>query len=221
MLAFMADGLKEVVIQSLSEISDRVYLLEFERDFVFEAGQIIKLAWPGDEKARLYSIASGEQQRNIQILFNVVGDGRLTPMLAKLRPGDKVLASGPMGKFKGTDGPAWWIAQGTGIAPFASMFRSGQTGQKTLVHGGRTLNSFYYRDEFEPVLGQHYVRCCSREEDGNSFKGRVTDYLSSFSSLPAEPLYYLCGSSEMVVETRDILIDKGVPFNRIISEIYF
>ncbi len=33
--------------------------------------------------------------------------------------------------------------------------------------------------------------------------------------------YYLCGSAEMVVDTRDILIRKGVPFDQIISEIYF
>lgn len=217
----MTDGLKEVVIKSLEEIAEQVYLLEFERDFDFEAGQIMKLAWPGDEKGRLYSIASGEKQSNVQILFNVVGDGKLTPLLARLKPGDRILASGPLGKFKGTEGPAWWIAQGTGIAPFASMFRSGQIQDKILVHGGRTLKSFYYRNEFEPVMAGNYIRCCSRESDESSFKGRVTDYLGSLETLPQDPLYYLCGSAEMVVETRDILISKGVPFAKIISEIYF
>lgn len=33
--------------------------------------------------------------------------------------------------------------------------------------------------------------------------------------------YYLCGSADMVVEARDILISKGIPFGNIISEIYF
>ena len=33
--------------------------------------------------------------------------------------------------------------------------------------------------------------------------------------------YYLCGSAEMVVDTRDILIEKGIPFENIVSEIYF
>jgi ferredoxin--NADP+ reductase len=40
-------------------------------------------------------------------------------------------------------------------------------------------------------------------------------------NLPTDENYYLCGSSEMVVETRDILVDKGVPFGNIIAEIYF
>jgi len=33
--------------------------------------------------------------------------------------------------------------------------------------------------------------------------------------------YYICGSADMVVEARDILISKGIPFGSIISEIYF
>jgi ferredoxin--NADP+ reductase len=126
-----------------------------------------------------------------------------------------------MGKFSGTGGPAWWIAQGTGIAPFASMFRSGQTNNKTLVHGGRHHDSFYYRDEFIPILGERYIRCSSKDSGDSVFHGRVTDYLKSIDRLPVGSLYYLCGSAEMVVETRDILIEKGIPFINIISEIYF
>jgi ferredoxin--NADP+ reductase len=218
---FMHEGLTEVEIVAVAEIAEKVYTLEFERFFDFEAGQIIRLAWQGESKPRLYSIASGEKQQNIQILFNVVGEGQLTPMMARLRPGDKILASNPMGKFSGTGGPAWWIAQGTGIAPFASMFRSGQTNNKTLVHGGRHHDSFYYRDEFIPILGERYIRCSSKDSGDSVFHGRVTDYLKSIDRLPVGSLYYLCGSAEMVVETRDILIEKGIPFINIISEIYF
>ncbi|HBB92193.1 MAG TPA: oxidoreductase [Bacteroidales bacterium] len=217
----MQEGLREVEIVSVEEIADKVYILEFERFFEFEAGQIIKLAWPGEAKPRLYSIASGEKQPNIQILFNVVGEGQLTPMMAGMRHGDKILASMPLGKFTGTGGPAWWIAQGTGIAPFASMLRSGQTHNKTLIHGGRYHNSFYYQDEFIPMLGERYIRCSSKDSGDSLYHGRVTDYLKSIDHLPVGPLYYLCGSAEMVVETRDILIEKGVGFGEIVSEIYF
>ena len=39
--------------------------------------------------------------------------------------------------------------------------------------------------------------------------------------LPVDRKYYLCGSAEMVVGTRDILISKNVPYDAIIAEIYF
>jgi ferredoxin--NADP+ reductase len=213
--------LKTVRVESVNEIAEKVYILEFKRFFDFEAGQIIKMAISSGDDPRLYSIASGEGEDTIQVLFNVVDEGRLTPSMACLQPGDKIQVSRGFGKFTGTTGKAWWIAQGTGVAPFASMFRSGQVIDKTLVHGGRTRSSFYYSDEFLPVLGDKYIRCCSRETGDGLFHGRVTDYLAELPSLPAEPLYYLCGSSEMVVESRDILIGKGVPFKNIVGEIYF
>ena len=33
--------------------------------------------------------------------------------------------------------------------------------------------------------------------------------------------YYLCGSAEMVVECREILLGKGIAFSNIVAEIYF
>ena len=52
------------------------------------------------------------------------------------------------------------------------------------------------------------------------YPGRVTDYLRSVNHLPEDYKYYLCGRAEMVVEARDILIEKGIPFSSIVSEIY-
>ena len=216
-----SENLKRVRVDSVLEIASGAFVLEFKRFFEFEAGQIISIALAADEEPRMYSIASGERDENIQVLFNVVIDGHLTPFLSFLKTGDYIWTSVGFGKFTGTSGEAWWIAQGTGIAPFASMFRSGRKENKFLIHGGRFADSFYYSDEFGPVLKDHYIRCCSRENLPGFFHGRVTDYLNSLQSAAPEPLYYLCGSSEMVVEARDILIRKGVPFQRIVGEIYF
>jgi len=49
----------------------------------------------------------------------------------------------------------------------------------------------------------------------------VTDYLAQHPALPTDRPYYLCGSEVMVVEVRDLLIARGIPFTRIFSEIYF
>ncbi len=210
-----------VVVERLSEIARDVYILEFKRFFDFEAGQVVKLAWTKDEEPRLYSIASGVNDRNIQLVFNVVGDGTLTPKLAKIKPGDQLFSSTAFGKFTCGDGPAWWIAAGTGIAPFASMFRSGMTEKKVLIHGGKFADSFYYSNEFEPHLKENYIRCSSQEVVAGAYHGRLTNYLREQEAFPAQAVYYLCGSAEMVVETRDILIAKGVRYEQIISEIYF
>lgn len=217
----LSGELIRVKVEKVESIADQVYVLEFKRFFGFEAGQIVSIALAAGDEPRMYSIASGEHDGNIQVLFNVVSEGKMTPSMACLTAGNFIYTTKGFGKFSGAAGEAWWIAQGTGIAPFASMFRSGLTGEKVLIHGGRYSDSFYFSDEFLPVLKDRYIRCCSREIVPGTFHGRVTDYLNSLESLPQEPFYYLCGSSEMVVETRDILIRKGVPFKRIVGEIYF
>lgn len=211
----------ELAVLSNTEISPGVYLLSVKRNWDFEAGQVVKLAVDTGQPPRIYSICSGNHEQELRVLYNIKEDGYLTPKLAALIPGDRVLVSKPYGSFIGTSKPAWWIATGTGIAPFYSMFQSGQFENKTLVHGASYLNQFYFEDELDWSLGKNYQRCCSREQSCDVFPGRVTDYLKAQAELPADAQYYLCGKAIMVVEVRDILINKGVPFENIIAEIYF
>ncbi len=213
--------LKAVTIISNTEISYNVFALSFKRDFVFRAGQVLGLAMNPSDDARLYSIASGENDENVNILYNIKPGGKLTPNLAILKSGDTLWISVPFGTYEGSSEPAYWIAAGTGIAPFISMCRSGMGGNKILLHGGRTLDSFYFSDELSRDFGSRYARCCSQQEGEGVYHGRVTQYLEDAEDLPMDQKYYLCGSAEMVVECREILISKGIPFSKIVAEIYF
>jgi ferredoxin--NADP+ reductase len=212
---------RPVTISFSEEISPGIYLFGFERDFDFLAGQVIGIALEEEGPRRLYSICSGEQDPQVQILYNVIEEGYLTPRLAGLEQGEPIWITEPRGSFTGIPGPAVWVAAGTGIAPFYAMFRSGLSNQKTLIHGSRYLDQFYFFDEFSRDLGSRYIRCCSAEEEGSVYHGRVTGFLQEAEFLDPEVKYYLCGSAEMVVETRDVLIGRGIPFERITSEIYF
>ncbi|MCK5693859.1 MAG: hypothetical protein KAI08_13445 [Bacteroidales bacterium] len=213
--------LTQVTITSTEEFSRGLFLISFKRTFDFVAGQVIGITLGEDDARRLYSICSGEKENEVQILYKVVDEGYLTPQLSDLEVGDTIWITPPSGEFTGTLEPAVWIATGTGIAPYYSMLRSGLGENKILLHGNRYLEQFHFYDYFMELLGKNYTRCCSAEEDEGVFHGRVTSFLD-LHPLPDPGLkYYLCGSAEMVVDTRDILIEKGVPFDRIISEIYF
>lgn len=212
--------LKEYTLSNNLEISSGVHLISFQRDFEFLSGQVVKIAADKTHPPRIYSICSGNKADEVSILFNIKEDGYLTPKMAGMIPGDTILVSEPYGSFTGTAGKAWMIATGTGIAPFFSMISSGQENGKTLIHGVRYLNQFYFEDELEETLGENYIRCCSVEASCNVFPGRVTDYLNQLEKLP-DVKYYICGQALMVVEVRDLLIKKGIRFENIISEIYF
>ena len=213
--------LVETKITGNEEISPGVFLISYKRQHDFIPGQVVKIAVDRVQPPRIYSICSGNHEDEIRVLFNIKEDGYLTPKLAGLIPGDKFLASKPYGSFLGTNEPAFWIATGTGVAPFYSMFQSGQFENKTLIHGAAFLNQFYFEDELDWALGKNYVRCCSREQSCDVFPGRVTGYLETLTDLPLNHCYFLCGKALMVVEVRDLLIERGIPYENIIAEIYF
>lgn len=221
MVAAHHHRVRPVTLTFSDQLSEGIYLFGFKRDFDFKAGQVIGIALQEEGPRRLYSICSGEQDPEIRILYNVIEEGYLTPRLSDLEDGDSIWITGPRGEFTGSTEPAVWIATGTGIAPFYAMLRSGMAVQKVLIHGNRYLEQFHFFDEFDALLGHHYIRCCSAEADDHVYHGRVTSYLEEQPSLNPRLKYYICGNAEMVVDTRDLLIMKGIPFHQIISEIYF
>lgn len=208
-------------VESIRSVAHGVYVLSFKRNFSFTAGQIIAIDIVPDGKPRLYSIASGESDEYLEILFDEKKDGKLTPFLSKLVPGDDIYVSEPFGTFHTSADPGYWIAAGTGVAPFVSMARSGFASNKILIHGARMDDNFYYSDLMENIMLENFVRCCSQQKDTKFYNGRLTEWLKNQDSLPVNYHYYLCGSAEMVVQVRDLLINKGIPFHNIISETYF
>ncbi|NJK87882.1 MAG: oxidoreductase [Bacteroidales bacterium] len=206
-----------VTVKENKQIADFSFILSFQRPFVFVPGQVIDIVRNGIR--RIYSIVSGNEEEDVKILYKVNPSGKLTPTLAGLKAGDSIDISSPYGSFTHFFTHAMCIATGTGIAPFASEFFSDRWQEKTLIHGSRTLQEFYFSDSFKR-LNDKYIRCCSGEKREDVFYGRVTDYLAKIQP-DKKIMYYLCGNAEMVVDVRDLLIDKGISYDHIFAEIYF
>lgn len=213
--------LTQVTLTGNEELSPGVHLISWKRNHDFEPGMVVKLTVNNEIVPRIYSICSGNDEEQIRVLFHIKEDGLLTPRLARLQQGMKIWVTEPYGSFLDRNRPAWWIATGTGIAPFYSMFRSGIAENRTLLHGARSLDQFYFEDEFKRSMSNRYIRCCAHEPSEDVFPGRVTKYLEQIDELPSDIYYYLCGKAIMVVEVRDLLIARGIPYEHILSEIYF
>ncbi|MFB6343077.1 ferredoxin--NADP reductase [Saccharicrinis sp. FJH62] len=213
--------LKKVNILEHTQLSPQAFLLKTERIFDFKPGQSVAISVDDSIPPRLYSICSGVNRNYIAILYKVIENGTLTPLLAKLKPGDKIWMSEPLGSFLHGVDNGFWIASGTGVAPFVSMLESGVSPPVQLLYGSRTSTETYFASFLREKLGNRFIPCVTRENMADAYTGRITEWLKDAHDLPLDLKYYLCGSPEMVVDVRDILIEKGVEFRNIASEIYF
>jgi len=163
-----------------------IFRLSFPRIFDFVPGQLVALTTDPLVPVRFYSIASGSGEPQVDILFDLVPQGLLTPRLARLAPGDTLYVSPPFGRFVDSEGPSFWVAAGTGVAPFLSMLRSGLREGKTLVQGSRTVAGLLERGLFADALRERYLPCCSRKTPKGYSPGRTTEWLTT-NPLPPFP----------------------------------
>jgi ferredoxin--NADP+ reductase/benzoate/toluate 1,2-dioxygenase reductase subunit len=207
-------------VLSVRKLTASTSVIRFERHGLeFEPGQYIRVGVDGDPEIRDYSVYSGGDADDLEVLVRRVEDGLVSKQLCDLKAGEEVSVGGPYGHFRLIDSirkkPLLFVATGTGISPFHSFAESYPDLQFRLIHGTARLEEAYDADHY----GDRYFHCVSREEGGD-FKGRVTEYLESLDIDP-ETNAFLCGNCDMIYEAFDLLQDKGLPTAQIHTEVYF
>ncbi len=190
--------------------------------FDFKPGQFVTLKLP-DATERSYSIASlngGNNAFELCIVLNP--EGKATPVLWQMKPGDTLEFDGPLGQFILHE-PApcdyAFVCTGTGVAPFRPMIqellKSGVQRQIYLIFGGRNQVDLLYRKEFEAwqeqYPGFHYIPVLSRELwEGR--KGYVHAVYEELFADGRDARFYVCGWQAMCKEARMRL--KQLGYNR-------
>jgi len=193
----------------------------------FKAGQFISFEIHQEGMkfplTRPYSIASPpSRQDNLDLLFNLVRGGPGSTYLFSLREGDVTEFKGPAGAFYlhedlGRD--YLFVATGTGIAPFRSMwqtlFERNTSSAVTLFWGVRSQGDLYYQDELEALTRAHpnfqYVLTLSRPTEGwTGETGRVTRLVEERIPSVKNLAVYLCGNSGMLKDVTEAVRKKGL-----------
>jgi ferredoxin--NADP+ reductase len=182
---------------------------------------------------RAYSIASSPlESESYELFLTEVPQGRLTPELWKLRPGDRCWVNPEVhGKFTlervPRDAHLVLVATGTGVAPYVSMLRTHAGDERwrraVLIHGARTATELGYRAELDerarldPLFA--YVPLLSRETDEAepAMRGRVQAALepetfltcAGFALDPSTCHVLLCGNPAMIQDVRALLEVRG------------
>lgn len=209
-------------IDEIRKLTDHTFVLSLPKSrFKYEAGQHISLSIPGDYQSREYSIYSAVDSERLEVLVKEVEGGYFSPKLKHLKEGEMVEVHGPFGKFgldeKNKDSHKHvFIASGTGVAPFHSMVKSYKGLDYQLIHGVRYAREAYEKEAYD---SDRYILCTSRDKKGD-FNGRLTEYLKK-AKFDKNTCFYLCGNSDMIFDSMEILSDKGFGRENITVEVYF
>jgi NAD(P)H-flavin reductase len=152
-----------------------------------------------------------------------------TSSLAGLAAGDAVAISAPLGKGFPVDVHAGrdviLCAAGTGIAPLRGVIRHilprrDQFGRITLYYGQRSPAEFAYaREQDEWRSGGVHVVTVVSDPDVVGWpgaRGWIQDAVRATEIVPDNTVAFLAGMSVMVKAVTDVLLERGVPRERIL-----
>jgi sulfhydrogenase subunit gamma (sulfur reductase) len=197
-------------------------------DIEFSPGQVALLEVGGAGRS-YFAIASAPDDEELEFLVKLSNDpaGR---ELYETKPGGSVKlvkVAGHGFDLKAQEGrDLVFVAMGTGVAPLRSALRAvlphaERYGQIFVLYGARTPEDFCYRDETEAwrAAGVELRQVISRP-DGYEWAGQ-TGYVQSLldNVLPelSDPVALVCGSREMIEQTRDRLHEMGFEPERILT----
>jgi NAD(P)H-flavin reductase len=197
----------------------RSFDLRAEGVVKFKPGQVAMLRVEGEEPA-YFAFAGAPEDRDLDVLVKQkVGASAVIynmPVGEQLELLDIVGHGFSLDAKKGRD--LVFVAMGTGVAPLRSALRhvlkrKNEFGRLIVLYGARTPDDFCYRDETED-WSEHGVelRQVISRPDGHDWSG-PTGYVQSLldNVLPdlSSPVALICGSREMIEQTRDRLGKMG------------
>ena len=187
---------------------------------------------------RAYSMANYPEEKGI-IMLNVrvaspppgsdgIPPGKMSSYIFQLKPGDKVIISGPFGEFfaRKTKKEMIFVGGGAGMAPMRShifdQLKRIHTDRKiTFWYGARSKREMFYVEDFDGLDKENsnfewHVALSDAlpEDDWHGYTGFIHNvlyeqYLKDHPA-PEDCEYYLCGPPIMNQSVINMLLDLGV-----------
>ena len=195
---------------------------------------------------RAYSMASYPEEKGI-IMLNVriasppprtpdVPPGQMSSFIFNLKPGDKVIISGPYGEFfaKKTEAEMVFVGGGAGMAPmrshiFDQLKRLDAKRKISFWYGARSKRESFYDDEFDKLAEDHdnfeWHLALSEPQPEDNWEGKTgfihqvlyDSYLKDHPA-PEDCEYYMCGPPMMNNAVIQMLENLGVEHENILLD---
>lgn len=203
----------------------RRFFCEKPEGYLFKAGQSVELGLtlPGMEMyKRPFSFANTPEAPNLEFIIKDSQERTaLCHWISKIQAGDILTMGEPFGGFD-YKGPGYFIAGGSGIAPFLCILR--QLKEENRIEGNKLLfsvrnrNTLIAEKDLRAILDKDVHFHFSRDifNGHKRIDGQVlTEKIKSF-----DKYFYLCGPDLMVENLKMQLINLGAAREKLITESY-
>lgn len=220
------------VLENKKLTSDVIlFSLSAPKGFSFLAGQFITLRVEKGEEFRLksYSVLNPPSDKGkVDLCIKLVDGGFASEVLKKAKKGDTFQIKGPLGHFvfeeDDKNKEIWMIGGGTGVAPLYCMLKEHLPHNKnkkfTLVFSVKEKKDLFLHDEFQQLARKYpnfsYIPTLTREKWAGAM-GRAQEHLPDRVE---NKTFYICGLKELVLETKELLLKRGVALKNVKSERY-
>jgi ferredoxin--NADP+ reductase len=215
--------------------SQALYSLQIDAPLqAFQAGQYIKVALDvdGERVGRPYSLVNSPHETPLEIYFNEIPEGPLTPKLSDLEIGDRIWVSAKANGVFTMDNVVsrrdlWMLATGTALGVFLSILKTPEPWERfervILVHGARNAGELAYGETIAELQAAHegsftFISALTRDASETSLQGRITNLLENGGLEDAAGVkisvddshLMLCGNSAMIKDVREWLEARGL-----------
>ncbi len=119
-----------------------------------------------------------------------------------------------------------FVAMGTGLAPLRSTLRHifhrrNEYGRLVVLHGERTKDAFYFAEEIDSEWRTHNVTLrqviSQPDDEWSGDTGYVQSLLDHIVPSLHDPIALICGSTEMIKQTKERLQELGFANEKILT----
>lgn len=201
------------------------FVVEKPKGYEFVPGQATEVSinhpdWKNE--ARPFTFTNLKEADYLEFMIKIYKERKgVTNELSRINAGDELIIHDVFGTIN-YQGPGVFIAAGSGITPFISIFRELYKNNKLygnrLIYVNKTSEDVIMGEELHRMLKNNFINVYTRENvvgfmgkriDRNFLIENIADFNQNF---------YVCGPADFVKSVTDNLLDLGATANSIVIE---
>ena len=203
----------------------KYFVVEKPAGYNYHLGQATLLSikdpeW--EDELRPFTITSLNEQDHLEFIIKLYHDHEgVTNRLSIVNAGDELIVHDVIGAIQ-YKGPGVFIAGGTGITPFISIFRDlhrkHQITGNRLIYSNKTKSDVILEEELSAMLGNDFVKIFTREMvpgyhaeriDRNYLINNIKNFRQNF---------YVCGQHEFTMSINGFLKSLGAKSDKLVFD---